>query len=185
MRGFIGIDIETTGLDERSEEILEIGAVLFDDQLNEVDHVQVVAPTAGGWNRVHGGQLDEFIVDMHTKSGLIDDILAMDAPSSRGLDEVIGTIREWNARLGGRQPMMGSSVHFDRAFLKEHLRDLHDLFTYRNIDASSFMLLAKITDPAKGQRALDLRQATATHRTIDDVRASADTIRVLAAHPWL
>lgn len=185
MRGFIGIDIETTGLDERSEEILEIGAILFDDRLNEIDHVQVVAPTAGGWNRVHGDQLDEFIVNMHTKSGLIDDILAMDAPSTGGLGLLEETIREWSNHLGGRQPMLGSSVHFDRAFLKEHVRDLHDLFTYRNIDASSFMQLAKVTDPAKGQRALDLRQVTTTHRTIDDVRASAETLRLLAAHAWL
>lgn len=185
MRGFIGIDIETTGLDERSEEILEIGAVLFDDRLNEVDYVQVVAPTRAGWMRVHEGQLDEFIVDMHTKSGLIDDIMVMEAPSSRGLGEVIGTIREWNARLGGRQPMMGSSVHFDRAFLKEHLRDLHDLFAYRNIDASSLWQMALVANPVKAERVLAERSGAPTHRTIDDVRASAETLRLLAAHAWL
>lgn len=185
MRGFIGIDIETTGLDERSEEILEIGAVLFDARLNEIDHIQVVAPTRGGWMRVQEGDLDEFIVDMHTKSGLIEEIKAKDAPSVHGLGVLIDTIRGWNARLGGRQPMMGSSVHFDRAFLKEHLRDLHDLFAYRNIDASSLWQMALVMDPIKADRTLAQRSAQVTHRTLDDVRASAETLRVLAAHYWL
>lgn len=185
MRGFIGIDIETTGLDERSEEILEIGAVLFDDRLNEIDHIQVVAPTRAGWMRVQEDDLDEFIVDMHTRSGLIDEIKDMPAHSSKGLEAVIGTIQEWNARLGGRQPMMGSSVHFDRAFLKEHLRDLHDVFAYRNIDASSLWQMAVVMNPIKAERALTQRSAQATHRTIDDVRASAETLRLLAAHAWL
>lgn len=184
MRGFIGIDLETTGLAVNSD-ILEIGAVLFDRNLRELDYVEVLGPTNAGVQRVHNDELDPFIRDMHTKSGLIDEINAMQGANLKGLGKFHNVLEHWVEKLGGKVPMLGASVHMDRQWLAHHFPEIHDLFSYRNIDASSFRELALVTNPDIAEGVL--KRATpgeASHRAIDDVRASAKTIRALASRTW-
>lgn len=69
-------DIETDGLKERGGHILEIALVITDDQLNEVAHESVVvAPTGENLDEVVA-RMDPKVRDMHTKSGLIDEVRA-------------------------------------------------------------------------------------------------------------
>lgn len=185
MRGFIGIDLETTGLDVDSD-ILEMGAVLFDHKLKEVDYVEVLGPTDAGVQRVHNDDLDPFIRDMHTKSGLIDEINSMKEWNKDGLERFTHVVSHWVENLGGKVPMLGSSVHMDRQWLAHHFPEIHDMFSYRNIDASSFKELAMTSNPEPAERLLaHVLPKQASHRAIDDVRASASTIRVLAGRSWI
>ena len=63
------IDIETTGLDEHTSRMLEVGMILTDGDLNEVASVEVVL----GWRDPHGMPMPDVVREMHTRSGLLDE----------------------------------------------------------------------------------------------------------------
>lgn len=188
MRGFIGIDIETTGLDPEAGHILEVAVVLFDEHLAEQASTRLACVDPVGVKLCAERDLDPFILEMHTKSGLLDEINAVEWDfidaweSYKGL---CGMVASWHEMLGGKQPMLGSSVHFDRAWLKVHMPELEALFSHRNIDASSLREYAKVVDPDKYADLEATFTQRVTHRAIDDVMASAELVKVLAAEPWV
>lgn len=190
MRGFIGIDIETTGLDPEADQVLEIGAILFDENLEEVESINLVGPDATGIRRARDLDLDSFVIKMHTESGLLQELNEVAPPSEHLamseslLDTVVSVVSEWSERLGGRVPMLGSSVHFDRRFLEVHFPALVAPFSHRNIDASSFIEHARMVNPDRCERILATKKAGATHRALDDIRSSAETIRLLTSVTW-
>lgn len=62
-------DLETTGLNTQTDEIIEIAVIVTNNQLDEIDRYEaVVAPTPGAYIRMMN---DPFLVDMHTKNGLL------------------------------------------------------------------------------------------------------------------
>lgn len=191
MRGFIGIDIETTGLDPEEGHILEVAVVLFDHEMQRQGSVDLLCVDEVGASRAAKRDLDPFIIDMHTKSGLLAELDEINAvewdfidawESYRGLCDMVAS---WHEMLGGKQPMLGSSVHFDRAWLKVHMPELEALFSHRNIDASSMREYAKVVDPDKYAEVEGTLKERATHRAYDDVMASAELVKVLAAESWV
>lgn len=187
MRGFIGIDIETTGLDPESGHILEVAAVLFNHDMSENASTRLLCVDEVGIAKVAERDLDPFILKMHTESGLLDELDAVEwdaqetAECYEGLCNIVAT---WHEMLGGKQPMLGSSVHFDRAWLKVHMPELEALFSHRNIDASSLREYAKVVDPDKYAEVEATLVQQATHRAYDDVLASAELLRVLGGYSW-
>ena len=188
MRGFIGIDIETTGLNPRMDHILEIGVVLFNEKLEPDADAQILAVDRLGLKRCHDRALDPYVLDMHTKSGLLEEIDQVEWDDDMTEESIAGFIRivaSWHEMLGGKQPMLGSSVHFDREFLKVHLPELEALFSHRNIDASSMREYAKVVDPDKYADLEATLTQRVTHRAVDDVMASAELVKALAAESWV
>lgn len=187
MRGFIGIDIETTGLDPEAGHILEVAVVRFDHELKEQGRAQLLCVDEQAVAKVAALDLDPFILEMHGKSGLLDEIneaewdATVARESYKGLCDIVAS---WHEMLGGKQPMLGSSVHFDRAWLKIHMPELEALFSHRNIDASSLREYAKVVDPDKYAELEKTLERQANHRAEDDVMASAELLKVLGAHSW-
>ena len=188
MGGFIGIDIETTGLDPEAGHILEVGVVLFDHELKEQASTRLLCVDPDGVKLCAERDLDPFILEMHTKSGLLDEIDQVewdDEVTEESIAGFIQIVASWHEMLGGKQPMLGSSVHFDRAWLKVHMPELEALFSHRNIDASSLREYAKVVDPDKHADLEATLTQRATHRAVDDVMASAELVKVLAAESWV
>lgn len=187
MRGFIGIDIETTGLDPESGHILEVAVVRFDHEMQEQGRVQLLCVDEQAVAKVAERDLDPFIINMHTESGLLAelDALEWDAQGSKeSYQALLDIVASWHEALGGPQPMLGSSVHFDRAWLKVHMPELEALFSHRNIDASSLREYARVVDPEGLTEVEGTLKERATHRAKDDVLASAELVKVLGAHAW-
>jgi oligoribonuclease len=66
------------------------------------------------------------------------------------VDLVETRILEWFDSMelqSGKFPMMGSSVHFDRGFLRVHMPRVESFFSFMNIDVSSIKNLIKIWEP--------------------------------------
>lgn len=188
MRGFIGIDIETTGLDPEEGHILEVAVVLFDHEMQKQGSVDLLCVDPVGVKLCAERDLDPFIIDMHTKSGLLAELDAVEW-DAQGAQEsyqaLLDIVSGWHEALGGKQPMLGSSVHFDRAWLKVHMPELEALFSHRNIDASSMREYAKVVDPDRYADVEGTLTERATHRANDDVMASAELMKVLAAESWV
>lgn len=162
-------DVETTGLDERTDTLLEIGIALTDDNL--------VEKAAASWVLPFGGQVSSFIADMHGANGLLNE--CRQVTISRR--EIAADIEDWlDSQLltvPEKPPLCGSTVSFDRAFLKvsvEFAPILHRVH-YRNIDVSSVKELCKRWAPTI---AGSLPKPQGNHRALPDVRDSIAELRV-------
>lgn len=137
---FVGLDLETTGLDAVDGEILEVGIVLFDADLkpitgrswlvDEWDHVARYVPP----------QMSPDVSAMHSESGLLADLkLRMGEPMHQVENHAIHYLIGHDAV---DLPMLGSSVTFDRTWLAEHAPGLLDTIHYRSLDATSVRMAA-------------------------------------------
>jgi len=130
--GYVVVDIETTGLDEGWDTILELGILIADARFNVLASFSEVAyfDLDLSWSGIN----DE-VIEMHKKNGLWDACKA--SPHSRaGIQaSAVGFLKE-----GGweNQPMCGSTVQFDRKFIAAYMPKLDTTFHYRHIDVSSF-----------------------------------------------
>jgi oligoribonuclease len=164
---FICLDLETTGLDPESDCILEIGVTLTDKDLKPIDSFESIV-----WPTVQLDIMNDYVYNMHSTSGLLGDL-----NSSQGnipsVDVVENSILEWFKSYGlepDKFPMMGSSVHFDRSFLRQHMPNLEGFFSFMNIDISSIKQLVRIWDPNSKWT----RSGTKSHRALDDIEDTLD-----------
>ena len=165
----VWIDCEMTGLDPESDEIVEIACIVTDAELNELDAGISLVVQAG---EAAMAGMDDFVVQMHTHSGLLPEIAGgitlSDAPS-QVLRYIQGHIPE-----AGKAPLAGSSVYVDRGFLARHMPDVDAHLHYRLIDESTLKELARrwyprvyFAAPEKG----------GNHRALGDIRDSIAELR--------
>ena len=159
-----------TGLDPAIDRIVEIATLITDDELNIVAEGPDIV--------VH--QPDEvlakmapIVVDMHTKSGLLDEI----RKSTVSLEEAgKATLAFIKSHVGAPKavPLCGNSIGTDRRFLAAYLPEIENYLHYRSVDVSSVKELVKRwypgVDAAKPSK-------SGNHRALDDIR---DSVRELA-----
>jgi Oligoribonuclease (3''->5'' exoribonuclease) len=127
-----------TGLDPKRHELVEVAVVITDSDLNIVGPGLdvVIAPSDGALE-----QMDDFVTNMHTESGLIDE-LADGLTLGDAEEQVLEYIKtyvpdEQSAALAG------NSVGQDRLFLLEYMPKVTEHLHYRVIDVSTIKELAK------------------------------------------
>lgn len=126
----IWVDIETTGLNPFQDKILEICCVITDRNLNiEASSKNLVINTDICY-------MNDWCVKTHSENGLIEDVLNSTLNIQEAETKLLKFLQSWSDYK--KSPMCGSSVHFDRSFLRVHMPLVEDYFTYRNIDVSSF-----------------------------------------------
>jgi oligoribonuclease len=167
----VWMDLEMTGLDHTSDVIVEIATLVTDDDL------QVVAE--GPDLVVHQpddvlARMDPFVVDMHTKSGLLDQIknstITLEAAGAATLE----FIRE-HAPVARTVPLCGNSIGTDRRFLAAYLPEIEEYLHYRSVDVSSFKELVRRWYPdVLTQRGWK----QGAHRALDDIRESVAELQL-------
>lgn len=168
------LDIETTGLNPNRDQILEVGFILTDDDLNE--------SARRAWVLPFDGEVNDFILDMHTRSGLLRECGALHEGWKRWNDSSIPVkhvglieqeIVDWlKERLKGEKPpLCGNTISFDKSFVSFMPRgkEILDLFHYRSIDVSSIKELARRWRPDVYERR---PKPAAQHRSLPDLEDS-------------
>lgn len=165
----VWIDCEMTGLSLTTDALIEVAALVTDFELNQLgDGIDlVIKPPAEALE-----QMVEFVRDMHTSSGLLEE-LAAGITMAEAEQQVLGYIREW-VPDAAKAPLGGNTVGTDRAFLARDMPELEAHLHYRIIDVSSIKELshrwfprAYYNSPTKvgGHRALaDIRESIAELR---------------------
>jgi oligoribonuclease len=164
----IWIDLEMTGLDTTSDEIIEIATIITDRDLNEVAEGPVLAIYQP--QSVIDG-MDAWNTKQHRESGLIDRVLGSELEISDAEEQTLEFLRPHVAQ--GASPMCGNSICQDRRFLARQMPLLEAFFHYRNLDVSSLKILAQLWAPAVARGFTK----ESTHRALQDIRDSIAELR--------
>ena len=166
----VWMDLEMTGLDPVRDTIVEIATIVTDDQLEIVavgpDLVVHQPPEALA-------VMDPFVVEMHTRSGLLPAIVASTISLEEAGRQTLEFIRT-HVPEPGKVPLCGNSIGTDRRFLTVYLPEIEQHLHYRSVDVSSLKELVKRWYPTIDQRRMVKNGA---HRALDDIRASIEELR--------
>ena len=159
-----------TGLDLRSDALIEIAALVTDGELNILgDGVDVV---------IHASDealaaMPEVVEQMHAKSGLTDQVRASMVTIEQAQQLVLDYVKEYVPEPR-TAPLAGNSIGTDRGFIARDMAELDGHLHYRMIDVSSIKELSRrwyprvyYAQPTKGM----------AHRALADI---IESIRELA-----
>ncbi len=169
----IWIDLEMTGLDPQSDQIIEIATVITDPELNELAEGPVLA--------VHQPEevlaaMDEWNTRQHGGSGLIGRVRQSAVDLAAAERETLAFLAEWVG--AGASPMCGNSICQDRRFLARLMPSLEGYFHYRNLDVSTLKELARRWAPEVYQGFTK----DSSHLALDDIRDSIAELRHYREH---
>lgn len=162
------VDVETTGLNPRGGSLLEVGIILTDDELREQARTSVVLEPP----RAYRLTMKPEVIAMHDAgegNGLLADC---EADGLRQEDAMFQLIRWLNARVEEPPVMAGSTVGFDRMWLREKMPLLEQCFNYRSVDVSTIKELN-----ARWVFAPLWENDRKTHRALGDLEDSIAELR--------
>lgn len=166
----VWIDCEMTGLDLRTDALIEIAALVTDENLQVLgEGIDLV---------IHADEeqlaaMPPVVVEMHAKSGLTEAVRAstvtLEQAQQQVLDYVKSHVPQPNSAL-----LAGNSIATDRGFLSRDMPELDGYLHYRMIDVSTVKELCRrwlpsvyASQPPKGM----------AHRALADI---IESIRELA-----
>lgn len=164
------VDIESTGLDERTGHLLEVAMVVTDDELHEEGFITRVMKPIGV--EIDAVAVDDVVRQMHTANGLFEEVKTNGARRFEAEADLINFI---GARVElGKVQLAGSTIAFDRRWLRHHMEKLEAMFHYRSIDVSCLTELAQRWAPEVYNKR---PKAGKAHRALADARESIDYLR--------
>lgn len=185
----VWVDIETTGLEPASNDIIEVGLQVTEGapEFEPIDMVSVlVKPTNIQYMTDSRHKWDKIVPDFHLGDrGLLE----MANETGMGQHEAAHWLRGWVAAVCGdpanygHGPMCGSSVGFDREFLVRYMRPLvESVWTYRNFDVSTLReLMSQLHEPQIVTALMDAANDDQKHRALPDLDTSISRARRLVA----
>lgn len=201
---YIGIDLESTGLDTRAvadggDRVLEIAVILVAPDLSIIDHhAEVIDHAAGPGRAVSVENLQaacsDYVRGMHTDTGLWHDLTQRTGRALPAVEEaIVRMLAEHGVTAEDPLPLLGSSPgSIDRPMVARDFPRLTEYLTYRTVDASTLTEIGKRTlglaDDLDGpdgvyertaERAsawLPQGSAARPHRALWDIARSAFTV---------
>lgn len=164
----VWIDCEMTGLDPDVDVLVEVAVLITDSELTVLDEGLdvVIRPTAEAL-----AQMDPFVRDMHTSSGLIEEFeqgLSLEEASAQVLAYIAERVP------AGKALLAGNSVGQDKRFLARYMPDVVEHLHYRIVDVSTLKELARRWYPRAYYQA---PPKTGGHRALGDIRDSLTELR--------
>ncbi|KAJ3277360.1 Oligoribonuclease, mitochondrial [Borealophlyctis nickersoniae] len=166
----VWIDIETTGLDVQKNSIMEVACIITDGQLDKVVRGPNLIINLPDEKLL---KMDEWSWKQHGKSGLTQlcrekGAVKIDKAEELLLKFVKDYVPERKVGI-----LAGSSVHFDKEFIRKEMPKVYDHLHYRIVDVSTIGELVRRWYPdvlrsRPGKRG--------DHRAMDDIE---DSVREL------
>jgi len=171
----VWMDLEMTGLDATSDVIVEIATLVTDDDLEIVAEGPdlVVHQDEDALSR-----MDPVVVEMHTRSGLLEAIRASEVTLEEAGAATLEFIKA-HVPAARTVPLCGNSIGMDRRFLKAYLPEIEEYLHYRSVDVSTIKELARRWYPSELG---GLTKKSSAHRAMDDIRESVAELRYWREH---
>lgn len=172
-QNLIWIDLEMTGLNPETDQIIEIATIVTDSELN----VLAEGPSMA----IHAtdealNAMDEWCTTHHGASGLTQRVRDSLISVQDAEAQTLAFLEQWAEK--GASPLCGNSIHQDRRFLVKYMPQLEAYCHYRNVDVSTVKELAKrwAPDVAKGVK------KQGAHLALDDIRESIEELKYYREH---
>ena len=163
------MDLEMTGLEPDRHVIVEMATIITDDELNivaEGPDLVIQQPEEAL------ADMDEIVVAMHTRSGLIDAVRSSTITLDEAAEQTLAFLK---AHLPENSvPLCGNSIGTDRRFLIRWTPPIDAYLHYRSIDVSTIKELARRWYPEAYKAA---PRKAGGHRALDDIRESIEELR--------
>lgn len=155
------LDLETTGLYPDQHHVLEVGLILTNGQQEEISRYQAVINQP----KYVLEKMNDVCHDMHTSNNLMRESLQSTKLIDQVEQEILNFIRT-HVYNNETLILCGSSIHFDRSFIKVHMHGLDKRLHYRMIDVTSYK------EGIKGFFEYELPKSKPGHRSIPDIEGS-------------
>lgn len=158
-----------TGLEPAKHVIVEIATLITDDELNIVAEGPELVIHATD-DQLAG--MEPVVVDMHTKSGLLEQIKSSTITLEDAGAQTLAFLKEHLKE--GAVPLCGNSIGMDRRFLDAYLPEIENYLHYRSVDVSTIKELSRRWYPEVLNKA---PRKAVSHRALDDIKESIDELR--------
>ena len=167
-----------TGLEPARHVIVEIATLVTDDDLNII--------AEGPDLVVHQdeaalAEMDPVVVEMHTRSGLLDAIRTSTLTLADAGAQTFEFIKT-HVTEARRVPLCGNSIGMDRRFLAAYLPEIEEYLHYRSVDVSTVKELVKRWYPALNS---SRPRKAGAHRALDDVMESVAEMKFYREHVFV
>jgi oligoribonuclease len=159
------MDLEMTGLEPDRHVIVEIATLITDDELNVVAEGPDLVVSA---TPEELAQMDDFVRDMHTRSGLLPAIEASTVSLAEAGQATLDFLRQ-HLPEANKVPLAGNSIGTDRRFLAAQLPEIEEYLHYRSVDVSTIKELCRRWYPEIYKSTPDKKGG---HRALQDIRES-------------
>ncbi len=161
----VWIDCEMTGLDLRTDALIEIAVLVTDGELAVLgEGVDIVIHT----DDATLAAMPEVVRDMHARSGLTDEVRRSAVTVAEAQERVLAYVRSHVPDVR-TAPLAGNSIATDRGFLARDMPELDAHLHYRMVDVSSVKELCRRWFPrvfyAKPEKGM-------AHRALADIYES-------------
>lgn len=159
-------DVETSSTDLEDGELLELGIVVSDIKGQKTGEEYC---TLFKTNLVETmKKTDNFVLDMHEKSGLWKDLWLLDGNDFNDVDNYL---ENWSKKLisecdGRKLYFGGNSITLDRNFLQLFLPKFYKQLSFRSIDVTSISLAVQ------GNSSINGYEKRNCHRALEDAKDS-------------
>lgn len=165
----VWIDCEMTGLNAKTDALIEVACLVTDSELNVLgEGVQVVIKPPDAALE----QMGDFVRNMHTESGLLPELehgTTMEDAQRQVLDYV-----RTHVPVAGKSPLAGNTVGMDKIFLERDMPELMTHLHYRVVDVSSLKELVRRWYP---RVFFNAPAKTGGHRALGDIHDSIQELR--------
>jgi oligoribonuclease len=179
----VWIDCEMTGLDLKSDCLIEIAALVTDSDLNILgDGVDVVIHAE---DEALDGMV-ELVARMHDRSGLTEEVRRSTITLADAETMVLDYVRA-HVKQGKTAPLCGNSIATDRGFIARDMPALDEFLHYRMIDVSSIKELCRRWYPriyfGQPEKGLAHRALADIHESIRELKYYRQTAFVAPPGP--
>ncbi len=169
MSKLLWVDLEMTGLDVEKEVILEVGAIVTDMEMRELEtfhavlkQPQTLLDKMDDWNQKH-----------HKESGLIELVKTSGREPQLVEHDLIMLVQR---HFQGERPILaGNSISQDRLFINKYMPRLAEKLHYRMLDVTSWKIILNERFKLKFEKKNG-------HRAIDDIKESINELKFYISH---